>query len=439
MSTENPYGKNGSGQKQQVSQARTGALHALQNYRLKSILPETINCDREDDSRLAERIFFGVLQNERFLDHCLSGFLQTSKTHPRVMDLLRMSAYQIMFLDRVPDSAAVNDAVMICRASRQSFACGMVNAVLRKISAEKTKLFQANLDPSVRYSHPDWLVLQMMQEHDEAFTRSWLEGNQSVPELCLQINTRLISLEAYLDLLHKKQVQPLSVREDFPSVRIPACRVDTLPGYREGLFYVQDDAARASIHCIGLQPGMRVLDACAAPGGKSMAAVLDGAEVLSCDINSSRLKRCRENYERLGFRIETRVMDAAEFCYEFEGEFDAVIADVPCSGTGVIRRHPEIRRRTYTEVRELLPLQRAILCNLSRYVRRGGILLYSTCSVLREEDEAQVNVFLETHPDFSAVPICSDGFDCSNGMLRSWTHQNGNDGFFAAKMVRKHD
>lgn len=400
-------------------------------------LPETIRCDREDDARLAERIFFGVLQNERFLDHCLSGFLNASKTHPRVMDLLRMSAYQILFLDRVPDSAAVNDAVRICRASGQSFASGMVNAVLRRISAGKTELLQADLDPAVRCSHPDWLVRQMMQEHDGAFVQAWLEGNQSVPPLCLQINTRRVSLEAYLELLSRKEILPLSVRGDFPSVRIPACRVDTLPGYREGLFYIQDDAARASVRCIGLRPGMRVLDACAAPGGKSMAAVLDGAEVHSCDVSAFRLKRCGENYERLGFEIKTGVLDAAEFNPEFEEAFDAVIADVPCSGTGVIRRHPEIRHRTYEEVRELLTLQQAILRNLSRYVRPGGVLLYSTCSVLREEDEVQVSAFLETHPDFRTAPVACDGFDCDSGMLRSWTHQNGNDGFFAAKLVKE--
>ena len=425
--------------KPKASQARTAALNALSAWRQQSELPETIRCEREDDSRLAERLFYGVLQNERFLDSCISRYASVSKTHPRVMDLLRLSAYQILFLDRVPDSAAVNDAVHICRVSKQSFASGMVNAVLRRISAVKDQLLGDESDLGVRYSHPEWLVRQLLEEHDEAFVRSFLESNQTVPDICLQINTREITLENYLQSLRQRNIETRSIRTDFPSVRIAANRVDALPGYSEGYFYVQDDAARAAIRCIGLQPGMRVLDACAAPGGKSMAATLEGAEVLSCDVNAVRLKRCTENYERLRMQIPTGVQDASVFCPEFEAVYDVVIADVPCSGTGVMRRHPEIRKRTYEQVKELVSLQRAIIGNLSRYVRPGGVLLYSTCSVLREENESQVEEFLQAHPEFQLSPVALEGFDCSAGMLRSWTHLNGNDGFFASKMVKKYD
>ena len=312
-----------------ASPARHAALQALQQFRRQGNA-EPARCEREDDSRLAERLFFGVLQNERFLDTCITRYLSAAKPHPSVMDLLRLGAYQILFLDRVPDSAAVNDAVTSCRASKQRYAAGMVNAVLRKISAEKVLLLKTDesTDLALRYSHPEWLVERLLREHEPDFVRGFLESNQETPALCLQINTLRTTPEAFDALLRQKGIVPLSAREDFPSVTIPSRRVDTLPGYDEGLFFVQDNAARASVKIIGLKPGMRVLDACAAPGGKSMAAALEGADVLSCDVNISRLNRCTENYRRLGMDISTRQMDASTFCTDWSEAFDVVIADL---------------------------------------------------------------------------------------------------------------
>ena len=420
------------------SPARRAALHALQSFRRQGAA-EPVRCERADDTRLAERLFFGVLQNERFLDACVARFLSSSAPHPYVADLLRLGAYQILFLDRVPDSAAVNDAVALCRASKQRYASGMVNAVLRRVSAEKAALLEPAGEGAlaVRYSHPDWLTERLLREHDTDFVRAFLESNQELPPLTLQLNTRRTDPETFLGRLRGAGIEPLSVRPDFPSVRIPSTRVDELPGYPEGLFFVQDDAARASIRVLGLRPGSSVLDACAAPGGKSAAAVLEGAEVLACDLNPKRLERCTENFARLGMEVPVRQADAAVFCPEFRERFDAVIADVPCSGTGVIRRHPEIRRRSLAEAEQLLPIQRRILANLATYVRPGGALLYSTCSVLRDENEAQVEAFLSENPAFSLAPVRLEGFDCENGCLRSWTHENGNDGFFAAKLVKR--
>ena len=426
--------------KPEVSPARTEALHALQQFRRQGSA-ETIRCEREDDSRLAERLFFGVLQNGRFLDACITRYLSASKPHPYVMDLMRLAAYQILFLDRVPDSAAVNDAVRSCCISKQRYAAGMVNAVLRKISTEKTLLLKADesTELAIRYSHPDWLVEQLLREHTPVFVRKFLESNQKIPELCLQINTLRTKMDAFVDRLRQKGIEILSVREDFPAVTITSRRVDTIPGYEEGLFFIQDNAARASVKIIGLKPGMHVLDACAAPGGKSMAAALEGADVLSCDVNVSRLKRCTENYQRLGMNISVRQTDAAEHCQDWDEAFDVVIADVPCSGTGVIRRHPEIRQRSLREVEELCTIQSRILDNLSGYVRPGGTMVYSTCSVLRDEDEEQITAFLVRRPEFRLLPVELNGFDCDNGMLRSWPQRSGNDGFFAARLVKKND
>ena len=165
---------------------------------------------------------------------------------------------------------------------------------------------------------------------------------------------------------------------------------------------------------------------------------MEGAkEIVACDISSSRLIRCRENFDRLSLPVRLFEADAAEFHPEWEDKFDVVLADVPCSGTGIIRKEPEIRKKDQTILSDLIPLQKRILSNLSRYVKPGGILLYSTCSVLRAENEDQIQEFLSNHSTFSLVPVSVPAYECENGMLRSWPQTNNNDGFFAAKMKRQ--
>ena len=349
-----------------------------------------------------------------------------------------MSAYQILFLDRVPESAVVNDAVQLCNRSGLKYAAGMVNAVLHRICREKNELLSQNLIASLRYSHPDWLTEKLLRDFDDTFVTEFLKADQEIPELCLQVNTKKTTLEEFISLLSSQGIEVLSVRTEFGSVKIAGTQVEKLPGYHNGMFYVQDDAARASVYMLNLKQGQRVLDACSAPGGKSIAAFLDGADVISADLSKARLSRCLENYQRMQFTIPIRQQDASEDVRDFHEAFDAVIADVPCSGSGVIRKHPEIRRKSYEEVELLLPLQRRILENLASYVKPGGSLLYSTCSVLREEDESQVEAFLSSHSEFCLDPVEIPGFDCGNGMLRSWPNRNGNDGFFAA-MLKKSD
>ena len=207
---------------------------------------------------------------------------------------------------------------------------------------------------------------------------------------------------------------------------IQSREVGSLPGYSEGLFYIQDDAARQAVMLSEPRAGKRILDACAAPGGKSIAAAMAGAEVLSCDVNEKRLQRCRENYTRLGLEISCEAADATENRDCWNGKFDAVLADVPCTGSGILRKHPEIRLKSESDLFNLLPLQRKILDNVANYVKPGGLLIYSTCSVLKEEDEDQVQSFLSRHPDFC----------CEHEFYRNWPQFGRNDGFFAAKLYK---
>ncbi len=420
-----------------ISPARKAVLAALQRHR-KGEASDFFHCENREDNRLADQIYHGVLQNERFLDYCLQCFIPSgfSRIHPNVLDILRLSAFQILFLDRVPDSAVVHDAVELCRFCRQKYSSGFINAVLRKLCLHRDSLLSEELEAALRYSHPDWLAERLSSAFGELFSRQYMEANQTPPPICLQVNTSRCSFHDYLELLSAHRVPVLSMNYSLHSVTLSRGTVTELPGYDEGFFYIQDDAARMSVRLASIKKGMTVLDVCAAPGGKSIAAELDGGIVTSCDSSGFRLKRCAENYQRLGMNCDILQMDAAVYFPDFEHRFDVVIADLPCSGTGVIRKHPEIRLRKETEVAELCEIQRRILNNVHHYVKTGGILMFSTCSVLPEEDEEQVSFFLRNHPEFVLDPVNAEGFSCENGMMRSWTHLNGNDGFFAARMRR---
>ena len=422
-----------------ISPARLAAFRTLLSYR-KTGRISLQQCHLEADRHLTERILYGVLQNERYLDFCLAQFISRGfyRLHPAVLELLRLSAYQILFLDRIPESAVVNDAVSMCRNGSFSHHAGFVNAVLRRLSENKDSILSLRPPLSVRYSHPDWMVCRLIERFGRDFTEALLIADQTIPPLCLQVNTDLCTLGDYTALLQQRNIEILVINQELSSVVIPSVVVEELPGYREGYFYVQDDAARTSVHLAGITNGMMILDACAAPGGKSIAAKLEGGKPVSWDISAERLQRCTDNYRRLGMDIPVRLQDAREFQPEYEARFQMVIADVPCSGTGVIRKHPEIRYKTESDFLSLLDTQRSILENVSRYVVSGGMLLYSTCSVMQEENELQVLAFLHDHPEYALEAVDLDDDPCHNGMYHSWPHLTGNDGFFAAKL-RHHD
>ena len=417
-----------------ISPARTAALSALRQG-----IP-SFSCQKDEDRHLAERLYYGVLQNERFLDACLALYIKSSSARmkPLLRQILRMAAYQILFLERIPASAAVNDAVMLCRQNKMEYAAGFVNAVLRNVSRDRDGLFQRNWAPPIRYSHPDWLYKRLVKDFGCSQADSFLRENQIIPGIRIQVNTLRIDFSAFLEEINTAGIRILDENRTLSSVLVPGMGVEKIPGYRKGYFFVQDDAARMAVHLCGPLNGKRVLDVCCAPGGKSMAAVLEGAEsVTAFDININRLQRCRENFERMQFPIVCSEQDACVLRDELLSAYDLVIADVPCSGTGVIRKHPEIRQKTEADADCLLPVQQCILDTVSSYVKDGGILLYATCSVLKKENEDQVRQFLGTHSEFVVDPVSAEGFSCDNGMMRSWPQNNHNDGFFACRFRKR--
>jgi len=395
------------------------------------------------DAALASRLCLSVLQNDRLCDYYIGCFCK-SKLEPAVRDILRLGLCQLLFFDRIPARAAVSETVELCRSCGYARAAALVNAVLRRAAEQRDSLpaipgegTAAYL--SVCYSHPEWLCELLTERKDYAFAEAFLKKNNEEPPLCLQINTLKVDTEDYIRALERAGIPYKRCVPD-GCIELAGGLASSLPGYEEGLFYVQDRAARLAVEIAAPEAGMRVLDACSCPGGKSFAAALrmqNRGEILSCDIHEKKLHVLENGAKRLGFGIiGTRAMDARVFDPELEAAFDLVIADVPCSGLGVIAKKPEIRAKDRDSLRALPEIQAAILENLSRYVKPGGLLLYATCTILREENEDVVRTFLEKHNAYRAEAFSAFEIESSTGMYTFWPNIDGTDGFFAAKIRR---
>lgn len=415
-------------------------------------LKKAIRADGLDrrDAALASRLCFGVLQNKLLLDFYIGKFstVRPEKLEPRVRQALRLGLYQLLFLDKVPERAAVNESVALAKKySRNPRAAGLVNAVLRSFLRQKEALppvegRDALETLSLRYSHPRWLVEEFVSSLGVEETAELLRLNNEQPATCTQVNTLKTTAEKLSETLRR------SGAEAVPHPWLAGCLLlsgtgdlEKLDCFQNGEFYVQDAASRLAVLASGVTPGDRVLDACAAPGGKSFAAALqmeNQGEVVSCDIHPHKIQLLEAGAARLGLSCVTaREQNAKAFVQEWEREFDTVLADVPCSGLGIIRKKPDIRYKDPAPMAALPRVQREILENVSRYVRPGGVLLYSTCTLSQRENENVVRSFLETCPDFAPEPFALPGpVGGCGGMLTLWPQRHGTDGFFVAKMRR---
>lgn len=394
------------------------------------------------DAALATRLCLGVLQNGDYLDWHIDR-LCSSPPEKGLRELLRLGACQLLLTDRIPAHAAVAETVALCRANGYGRAAGFCNAVLRRLADERDALPEIPGEGTAEYlhlrrSHPLWLAERLIRERGYEQTEAFFRANNDVAPLCLQVNTLKISVSDYCRALERAEI-PFETAEELPGcLTIRSGSVTLLPGFEEGLFYVQDRAARSAVEIAAPERGMRVLDACAAPGGKSFAAAIrmaDEGEILACDLQEKKLGLVREGAHRLGLRcIESRAMDGRVFDASLEGAFDLVLCDAPCSGLGVIRKRPEIRQKSEAEIAALPGIQAAILDNVSRYVKPGGALLYSTCTVLEAENGEQARAFLSRRPDFAAEDFTLGSLRSENGCHTFWPQTDGTDGFFVCRL-----
>ena len=414
---------------------------------LKKILREQ-GLDRRD-AALAARLCYGVLQNKLLLDWHLARFCKSklASLEVRVLCNLRVAAYQLLFLDKVPPSAAVNEAVELTKKHcRNPRAAGMVNGVLRAMLREEERPEPEGRGKaeylSLKYSHPIWLAEEFVSVLGLEGAEALLAEDNRQPPTTAQVNPLRTGRSELAEALRRDGV------EVQPHPWLSGCLLlrgtgdlERLPAFRSGGFYVQDAAARLAVTAAGVTPGSRVLDACAAPGGKSFAAAMEmenRGELISCDIHPHKVKLIGAGRDRLGLSvISPCLQSAAERKEEWIDRFDTVIADVPCSGLGIIRKKPDIRYKDPEALLGLPKVQRAILDNCSRYVRPGGVLLYSTCTLLRRENEDVVRDFLAESPCFELEPFQLPKFGEQPGWFTFWPHIHGTDGFFVAKLRRK--
>lgn len=431
--------------------ARETALNVLIAVRKEAawsngILKNYIQRDKlsPKDAALATRLCYGVLQNQALLDAYLKQLLtgRLKDLHPVVRDILHLGLYQIYKMDKIPDSAAVNESVQLAKKyCKFPKAPGLVNAVLRNAvrTAGQLKMPDGYAE---KYSHPQELIDFLKPYVGKEHLAPMLEANNEIPPMTVQVNLKKISLEKLQQQLVEEgvEVRPHSV---FPQCLIleNTGNIEQLPSFKDGLFYVQDAAAWLSVQCAGIREGDKVLDCCAAPGGKSYAAAICGAdEIHSCDIHPHKVELLKKGAQRLSFdHIYPERRDATEFVPQWEEQMDIVIADVPCSGYGIIRKKPDIRYKLPKTMEELPELQLSILENQARYVKSGGTLLYSTCTLAYRENEGVVEEFLQTHPEFKLVPLPlpENITQTREGMLRLIPGEYDTDGFFICRMRRE--
>ena len=432
--------------------ARETALNVLIACRKEDgwsngVLKEYIRRDKLDrrDAALATRLCYGVLQNRLKLDHYLTQLLtgKLKDLHPAVRDILHLGLYQLYEMDKVPGSAAVNESVDLAKkyCKKQRYAPGLVNAVLRKAS---TETLQEPTGWQEKYSHPQALIDLLKPYVGKERMENMLRANNAAPDTVVQVNTLKITTQQLQAQLTQEgvQAQPHGWMEDC-LVLSGTGNLEQLPSFAQGLFYVQDPAAKLSVLCAQIPENARVLDCCAAPGGKSFAAAVamhGTGHITSCDVYAHKAELIAKGAARLGLdTITARQQDATAHVREWENQMDVVIADVPCSGYGIIRKKPDIRYKNLKEMEALPALQRAILQNAASYVRPGGLLLYSTCTLVWAENEGMVEAFLQENPAFSLekLPLPAAFPENETGMLALVPGQYDTDGFFIARLRRK--
>lgn len=433
-----------------MDKAREAAVFALERTRRdgawSSALSDAMKTKYDLDSRslsLAVNISLGVLQSTALLDYYIDlNSKSASKIEPKVRDIMRSGAYQLIFMDKIPASAAVNESVALCKKLGYSRVSGFCNAVLRKIASSADKLPEPPGKGtaqylSVKYSHPQQLAQYIVDRRGYDAAEAFLAADNTIPDTCLQVNTLKITPDELMARLLAESI-PCSMHPWLPNCIVTAGSVSSMPGFDEGLFYVQDPAAKCAVLAAALEPGMYVLDSCAAPGGKSFAAAIamrNEGSIDSCDLHDKKIRLISEGAQRLGIScINAFSHDAREPFYR---QYDAIIADVPCSGYGVIRKKPEIRYKPLEDSASMPAIQAAILENLSQYVKPGGVIVYSTCTVLGRENEDVVKAFLRAHAEFSAEGFTlPNGETAADGYITFWPDIHGTDGFFVSKLRR---
>lgn len=388
------------------------------------------------DRGLASEIVYGVLTWKITLDEIIKRYssIKLKKISPWILNILRIGIYQIVFLDKIPESAAVNESVELAKKYGHEASARFVNAILRKIDKDEMDKLLEYVYPktmfenefiSIATSHPVWMVDELLEQYDKKFVTALLNANNITPEITLRANTLKTSRDELFKLLSLKNVDCRKGKlQDSVKVR-------KMADFGGQLFSVQDEAAQLACLKLDPKPGERVLDACSAPGGKTtyLAELMKNTgRIDAWDIHPHRVRLVEEAAQKLGISIIKATMrDASNYSTEYNGRFDKILLDVPCSGLGVIRKKPDIKwTRKKEDLPELIEIQARILDTCADYLRTGGRMVYSTCTVLKQENEEQIERFLSRHSEFTLAE-----------KINLFPNVDETDGFFIAVLERK--
>jgi 16S rRNA (cytosine967-C5)-methyltransferase len=407
------------------------------------------------EAALATELVYGTIQRFNTIDYFLGRFASKGmdRLQPWVRSLLRLSFYQIKYLDRIPPHAAVNEAVNLAKRRGHQGIAGLVNGILRNVLREKDRLTVPETLPeaerlALEESHPEWLVRRWMNRYGADTARAMCQANNRAPKASIRINRLRWTREELAEQLAEDGI--LTV----PSALSPAGLIvesgGSLAGqgrFAGGDYTIQDESSMLVALTVAPEPGMRVLDCCAAPGGKTthLAELMQNkGEIIASDVHEHKEKLIREQATRLRlFSIRTVVCDARHLAARYPAEsFDRILLDAPCTGVGVIRRKPDLKwTKKESEIAEIAELQRSILDSIHPLLKPGGILVYSTCTTEPEENIEQIRRFLEAEPAFTPEPfpegILPEGWaseEGRSGMLQLLPHQYDSDGFFIARL-----
>ena len=410
------------------------------------------------DRAFIQQLLFGVYRWQSRIDWALEqcAHAPLKKLSFQTLSILRLGAFQLLFLDRVPPSAAVNESVKLAKSGPAPWTGGLINGTLRTLSRIKATLtFPAPEDLpgylTITQSHPLWLVDYWLKTLGSNETKALCDTDNQIPPLNLRVNTLKISREDLLDRLKRQvgQVEPTLFSPVGLRVVQPQAPLHASELYREGLFQIQDEASQLIAYLLDPHPGERVLDLCAGFGGKTthLAQVMKNqGTILGVDFSSRKTRELSRNARRLGLRnirVQTGDFLQEYFFKKNQPAFDRILVDAPCSGWGVIRRHPDLKWRIRLEDSERLAEQQIkFLQKATEYLKPKGTLVYSTCTLCPEENEGVIEWFLAGHPEFfldSVAPYLpgpAKGLADPRGFYYAWPHRHGTDGFFAARMIR---
>lgn len=398
------------------------------------------SCLSEVDKAFASALVYGVIERRITLDFELKQYLTQplKKLKPQVLTVLRLGAFQLLYMDKIPASAAINESVKLVKSNGAAFASGLVNAVLRKVNNNG---LTSTDDLSVKYSAPKWLCDLWIDSYGENNAIRLLESSFGSTQVSLRVNTLKTTAEELILTLHEEGIDAAKTDlNDAVCVKNSGALHKT-KAYANGLFHVQDLSSQYCCKALDVKENETVLDICSAPGGKSFTLsqlMNNTGMVYSYDIYDHRIKLINDGAVRLGLtNISAMVNDGAEYNPSVPLA-DKILCDVPCAGLGVIRKKPEIRYKDSTDVDNLPELQYSILCISAGYLKKGGTLVYSTCSLNPKENEEIINRFLAEHSDFVSVKVLPElkRYSDDTDYITLMPHLHNCDGFFISALTR---